>query len=80
MTDPVGPPGRGLLREAGGNYNDHPHRRPSNGLLLGWLSYSVEAIPARADMSDGDAMYFMLGFAAGAALLWVVTEAIWMRL
>jgi len=25
-------------------------------------------------------MYFMLGFAAGAALLWVVTEAIWMRL
>jgi hypothetical protein len=31
-------------------------------------------------VSDGDAMYFMLGFAAGAALLWVVTEAIWMRL
>jgi hypothetical protein len=31
-------------------------------------------------MSDVDAMYFMLGFAAGAALLWVVTETIWMRL
>jgi hypothetical protein len=31
-------------------------------------------------MSDGDAMHFMLGFAAGAALLWVITETIWMRL
>jgi hypothetical protein len=29
-------------------------------------------------MSDGDAIHFMLGFAAGAALLWVITEAIWM--
>jgi len=33
-----------------------------------------------ADMSEGDATYFMLGFAAGVALLWVVTETIWMRL
>jgi hypothetical protein len=31
-------------------------------------------------MSDGDAMYFMLGLAAGTALLWVVTETLWMRL
>jgi hypothetical protein len=30
-------------------------------------------------MSDGDATYFMLGFAVGVALLWVVTETIWMR-
>jgi hypothetical protein len=30
-------------------------------------------------MSDSDATYFMLGFAAGVALLWVVTETIWMR-
>lgn len=30
-------------------------------------------------MTDGDAVYFMLGFAAGVALLWVVTETIWMR-
>jgi hypothetical protein len=31
-------------------------------------------------MSDGDAMYFMLGFVAGTALLWAVTETLWMRL
>jgi hypothetical protein len=31
-------------------------------------------------MSDGDAMSFMLGFATGTALLWMITEAIWMRL
>jgi hypothetical protein len=30
-------------------------------------------------MSDSDVTYFMLGFAAGVALLWAVTEAIWMR-
>jgi hypothetical protein len=33
-----------------------------------------------ADMSDGDTFYFVLGLAAGVALLWVVTEMIWMRL
>jgi hypothetical protein len=31
-------------------------------------------------MSEGDATYFLLGLAAGVALLWVVTETIWMRL
>jgi len=35
---------------------------------------------AMADMSDGDTFYFVLGLAAGVALLWVVTETIWMRL
>jgi hypothetical protein len=60
LDRPGWPPRPGLLREAGGNYHDHPHRRPSNGLLFGWFSHSVEAISARADMSDGDAMYFML--------------------
>ena len=80
LNDPVGSPRPGLRREAGGNCDDHPPRRPPNGPFPGWFSHCVEPISARADMSEGDATYFMLGFAAGVALLWVVTETIWMRL
>ena len=58
-----------------------PPRRPPNG-----PSFSLVLPTCAADFSEGghmsesDATYFMLGFAAGMALLWVVTETIWMRL
>ena len=76
LNDPVGSPRPGLRREAGETCDHHPPRRPPNGPV----QFCSEPISARADMSDGDAMHFMLGFAAGVALLWVVREMIWMRL
>jgi len=59
--------------------------RPSNGSAFpGWSCQRVRSgassYLAMADMSDGDTFYFALGLAAGVALLWVVTETIWMRL
>lgn len=76
----LAPPGRDSCGRPAGNITTIPTAGLPNGVLFGWFSHTVEAISARTDMSDVDAMYFMLGFAAGAALLWVVTETIWMRL
>jgi hypothetical protein len=80
LIDPVGPPGRDSCGRPAGTITTIPTAGLPTEFYFGWFSHSLEAISARADMSDGDAMYFMLGFAAGAALLWVVTETIWMRL
>jgi hypothetical protein len=79
LIDPVGPPGRDSCGRPAGTITTIPTAGLPTELLLSF-SHSLEAISARAAVSEGDAMYFMLGFAAGAALLWVVTETIWMRL
>jgi hypothetical protein len=80
LLDPVGPPGRDSCGRPAGTITTIPTAGPPNGLFSVGSPTLLEAISARADMSDGDAVHFMLGFAAGAALLWVITETIWMRL
>lgn len=79
LIDPVGPPGRDSCGRPAGTISTIPTAGLPTDLFRVVLPLCGNNF-SRADMSDGDAMNFIRGFAAGTALLWVATETIWMRL